>query len=403
LPLFVDAWAPWCHTCLSMRTFVFPDPEMRRYSSRFVWLALDTERDTNAAAVAKLAVRVLPTLYVIEPNSEQPVVAWPGSLTATELAALLDDAEVAARRGDARSEAMAALLRGRQATAAGQHEEAIAGYREALAAAPPNWPKRAMAVDGRVTELDESNQHAACVGAGADEAPRMPPGSALADVLRAAMHCAAELPKDAPERARRAALVALGERVASDSSQPILSDDRSDLYSYVVDGLRDLHKADEAKRVARSWASMLEAQASRATTPAARTVFDAHRLLAYIAIGEPQRAVPMLELSERDFPEDYNPPARLALAYLEMKRYGEGVAAIQRALSRAYGPRKLRLWSVEADLYEAKGDRAGAARALHEALDFAKTLPLTGSYPKLLDAIQKRLDGIEKRLTKTTK
>ena len=57
--------------------------------------------------------------------------------------------------------------------------------------------------------------------------------------------------------------------------------------------------------------------------------------------------------------------------------------------SRAYGPRKLRLWSIEADLCEAKGDRAAAAGALREARDFAKTLPLSGTYPKLLEAIEK--------------
>ena len=242
VPLFIDAWAPWCHTCLSMRNFVFPDPELRRYSSRFVWLALDTERESNAAAVTKLGVHVLPTLYVVEPVTEQPVVAWPGSMTTAELGALLDDAEVAANRRDAGGEAMAALLRGRQASAMGQHEDAIAAYRQALAAAPPGWPKRAMAVDGLVTELDENRQLGACVTTGADEAPHMPPGSALADVLRAAMHCAAELPKDAAERHRRRELVALGERVAGDRSQPLLGDDRSDLYSYVVDGLRELGK-----------------------------------------------------------------------------------------------------------------------------------------------------------------
>ena len=40
-PIFVDAWAPWCHTCLSMRSFVLSDPSLRPFYDRFVWLALD--------------------------------------------------------------------------------------------------------------------------------------------------------------------------------------------------------------------------------------------------------------------------------------------------------------------------------------------------------------------------
>ena len=143
VPLFIDTWAPWCHTCLSLRSYVFPDPSLQRFSSRFVWLSLDTERDENAAVVSRLNVHVLPTLYVIEPASEKPVVAWPGSLTAPELADLLDDAAAAVSRGDAGGEAAAALLRGHQASAAGKLDEAITAYRAALAAAPPGWPRQA--------------------------------------------------------------------------------------------------------------------------------------------------------------------------------------------------------------------------------------------------------------------
>jgi tetratricopeptide (TPR) repeat protein len=379
-----------------MRNFVFPDPSLRPYARRFVWLALDTEREGNAPITEKLAVRVLPTLYVLEPASERAVLAWPGSLTAGELAALLDDAEVAANRRDPGSEAVASLLRGRQATAAASHDEAIAAYRAALAQAPAGWARRPFVVDGLVTELQAAGQFASCTTMGADEGPQMPPGSALADVLRAALGCAAELPKQAPERARLAALVALGERVATDGSQPILADDRSDLYDYVIAGLRSTGRAEDAKRLAGQWVGMLEAEAARAPTPAARSVFDAHRLLAYIAIGEPLRAVPMLQLSERDFPSDYDPPARLATAYLEAKRYDDALAAVGRALALAYGPRKLRLWLLQANIYEAKGDRAAEARALRAALDFAKTVPLPESYPKLRDLIEKRLSQMKR-------
>ena len=397
VPLFVDTWATWCHTCLSMRSYVFPDPSLRRFASRFVWLSLDTERDGNAAVVARLGVRVLPTLYVLDPSTEQPVVAWPGSLTAAELGPLLEDAELATKREGAGGEAAAALLRGHQAAADGRVDDAVAAYRAALAAAPPGWARRPQAVDSLVTRLYDAKQPASCLTVAADEAPKMPPGTPLADVLRQAMSCADDLPKAAPERTRLPELVVLGDRAASDPAQPILADDRSDLYDYVMHAYRDLERPDDAKRVARSWAAFLEDEAKRAPTPAARAVFDAHRLLAYIALGEPRRAVPMLEQSERDFPDDYNPPARLATALLEMKRYDDSLAAVRRALARAYGPRKLRLFALEADVFEAKNDRDGARRALEDALAFARSATLTGGYPRLRDALEKRLTKLGRK------
>jgi tetratricopeptide (TPR) repeat protein len=195
-----------------------------------------------------------------------------------------------------------------------------------------------------------------------------------------------------PERtAELARLAALGARVAADPSQPILADDRSDLYEHVTSALRRLNRADDAKRLANEWASFLEEQAAAAPTAEARSVFDSQRLLAYVSIGEPQRAVPMLEQSERDFPSDYDPPARLAAAYFEMKRYDDALDALARALPRAYGPRKLRLWSLEADVRLAKGDRGGARRALRSAIEFANAIPLPGSYPALKSALEQRL------------
>jgi thioredoxin-like negative regulator of GroEL len=391
-PLFVDAWAPWCHTCLSMKSYVLPDPSLRRFASHFVWLSLDTERDDNAQVVARLGIRVLPTLYILDPATERPVVAWPGSLTAGELGSLLEDAEIAVQHANSlQGEAAAALLRGQQAAADGRADDAITAYRAALAASPLDWAKRPVAVDALVTSLSQQRRFEACTTTGADEAPKMPPGTPLADVLRAAMSCADDLPKNAPERARLGDLAALGERIAFDPSSPILADDRSDLYDYVIHALREVGRTDEAIRAARTWAAFLEAEAARAPTPAARAVFDAHRLLAYVALGEPARAVPVLEQSERDFPDDYNPPARLAVAFKEMRRYDDALAAVGRALARAYGPRKLRLFSLEADICDAKGDDGGARRALQEALDFAKGAQLTGSYPKLRDALERRL------------
>jgi len=353
LPLFIDAWAPWCHTCLSMRAYVLSDAALATFASRFVFLSIDTERDGNAAVVTRLGVRVLPTMFVVDPTEEKVVFAWPGSMTTPELADLLDDAS--------------------------------------STAAPARWLDRNRLADRRVNELADAKRFPECVRAAADEAATMPAGTALLDVLRAGLDCATSLPAGSPERGRVDWLVAVAVRTAAGTSATALADDRSDLYEYLVSTLRALDRGAEARRLAGDWARLLEQEAGRAPTPAARAVFDAQRLGAYLALGEPRRAVPMLEQSARDFPDDYNPPARLATAYLAIKRYDDALAAVRRALERAYGPRKLRLWSLEADVLLAKGDRAGAKDALRAALDFARATPLTSSYPKLLEALEKRL------------
>jgi tetratricopeptide (TPR) repeat protein len=120
---------------------------------------------------------------------------------------------------------------------------------------------------------------------------------------------------------------------------------------------------------------MLEARAAEAKTPAARAVFDAHRMLAYVALGDPARALPMLIASEKDFPEDYNAPARIARVDLELRRYDDAVLAAGQALAKGYGPRKLKLYLLLADIEKAKGDTAGLSRTVDEALLFARGLP----------------------------
>ena len=70
----------------------------------------------------------------------------------------------------------------------------------------------------------------------------------------------------------------------------------------------------------------------------------------------------MLEASERDLPDDYNPPARLAAAYKAMKRYDDALAASDRALAKAYGPRKIGILQTRADIYTAQGDVPSARK-----------------------------------------
>jgi hypothetical protein len=408
-PLFIDAWAPWCHTCVSMRSYVFPDPKLRVVANDFVWASIDTERPENARWVEAHPMTNWPTLWVIDPETESVVLKWSNSATADELVPLLAGVSPGASRDargpsgsrvDADVEANRALLRGTQATAAGKTDEAIAAYRAALAAAPPGWARRPNTVEALIDRLHAKKDDAACAALAEAELPRLAGGTSRATTSLMGLECASRLPPGDAARKTTSAIEETMRAMALDPAQPILADDRSGLFEALVEAKTDAKRPAEAKELATAWAAFLEREATQAQAPAARAVFDAHRLLAYLAIGAPERAVPMLDASERDFPADYNPPARLARAYQAMHRPADALAAIDRAIHRAYGPRILRLYALKADLLTERGGPADAAAAratLNEALARTKDLHLTGSYAKLRLDLEARANAPEGR------
>jgi thiol-disulfide isomerase/thioredoxin len=343
-PIFVDAWAPWCHSCLSLRSFVLTDPLLAPLADRYVWLSIDTEKERNAAFVAKFTHESLPTLWVIRGDDESVLRKWSGTLTAQELRAMLEGGASAA--------------------------SAVASVHARVLAASKDDP-------------------AACARLGAHEGPSLPRGTPRADVLATALACAHE----ARLEAETLALLGLALEDAR-RADLLLADDRSALYEAVVSVMRDRRDPTEAQRVAREWAAFLETEAEGAKDAAARAVFDPHRVEAYLALGEPARAIPMLEQSARDFPSDYNPHARLARVYLEMKRLDEAHAAIARAHALVYGPRILRVASTLADVEEARGERTAARRAIEAALVRTEGLVLTANQQKLRRRLAERANAL---------
>ena len=347
-PIFVDSWAPWCHSCLSMKSYVFTDPALAPLADRYVWLAIDTERDSNAAFVAKFTHDALPTLWVIDAERETVTWRWTGTLTAAEL-------------------------------------------RDALTREPTEAETTARATHDRVMELAKGDE-ASCARLALAEAKKLPRGTPRADILVSGLECAvsAKLSSEAEELLTRT----MSDAQATDGS--LLADDRSALYEAIVEAKKSLGDEPGAKVVAAQWAKLLEDEAAKAKTPAARAVFDPHRLGAYLALGQPQRAVARLEQSERDFPDDYNPPVRLAKAYLELKKLDDAAAAAERARARVYGPRVMRVLVTVADIAKARGDLAGEKKALAEALARTEKAALTSGQKKVRDGLAKRLADLSR-------
>lgn len=387
VPLFVDSWATWCHTCRFMRAYVFSDPTLAKQAKRFVWLSIDTEKEQNAAFLGKYPVDVYPTLFVIDPAREAAVLRWPSSANAAELVKLLDDGERAARGGGdagARERARADRLAGER-----KWTDAAAAYRNALPLLPAN--ERPRVIESLVGALAFAHEDAACARAGQELLPTMPRGPSFANAVMSGLGCAREV-KGADGVAARESLTPLAEEAVA--LPGLLADDRSGLYEELVQTRADANDAGGKHAMAQRWLAFLEAEAARAPGPEQRSVFDPHRVNAALAMDEPLRAEAALKMSERDLPGDYNPPARLALIYRAAKRYDDGLAAIDRALSKAYGPRALRLYDLKAELQRDKGDRAGAKKTLEQALSAAAALPAEQRRPQMVAQLQHKLDSL---------
>jgi thiol-disulfide isomerase/thioredoxin len=387
-PIFVDAWAPWCHSCQSMRAFVLTDPKLAPLANDFVWLTVDTERDSNAAFTERFTNHVWPTLWVIDAEHESPVLRWEGTATAPELLTLLATVKEGHRQGGA--ELTMAFLRANQAASRGELAEAERAYREL--AARPDFSERPRVVEALVGLLASKKDYGACAELAVAEAPRLPPGTSRATLLATGLSCARD-GKRAPELQT---LATAAERAASDADPRMIDDDRSALFEELVETKKELGDDAGAKAVARTWASFLEGAAARARSKEARAVFDPHRLSAYLAAGEPSRAIPMLTDSERAFPDDYNPPARLARAYLTMTRLDDARGAIDRAAARVYGPRSLRVFALAAEIARARSDVPGERAALEQALSRTAHAVMNESQKKARAELAARLGDLTK-------
>ncbi len=383
-PLLVELWAPWCHTCASMRHYVLRDDSLEPLRDLVVFVALDTEQPKNEKAVAKLAPSVWPTFVVIDSKREHVLARLPGSATAQEFLRFVRSA-VAPEDKAAASE----LARAEALQSSGKREAALAAYQKLA-----QDPARDASTRGRA-----ALSAALLLMAKGDAGPCSSVGAKLADSARGTYYepgiwaivasCALEL-ESPPEAVLRTAAAHLESAVAS-SNLSLSVDDKSDLYEALFD-IR-AHEKDEsaATRVRAARLAMLERAAKDAPSSLAAQTFDAHRAELYIALGRFDDALAMLTASESSAPRDYNPPARRARVHLARKDLRAARAAVERAKARVYGPRTASILVLDAEIAAAAGDKA-AARA---AYSNAKKI-LSAMQPSL--GVQRRLQQIDKAL-----
>lgn len=377
-----------------MKAYVYTDASLERYAGRFVWLSINTEDPKNAAFAKRYPIPALPTVMVIDARREEVALRYVGGANVTQLKGLLDESEKNVR-GRRASETDEILMRADRAASAGIDAEAAKLFEQALARAPKGWKSFGRAAEGLVFSLSLSGEDERCAVRGAELYPRVRGTVSAANVAATGLSCAVALPAEHTKRRDLLTTLEKATREVFDNPKIVLSDDdRSGLYLALIDA-RDASGDEEGTiSLKKEWSEFLDAAAARARTATQRSVYDSHRLTAYMELGTPEKAIPMLEQSERDFPDDYNPPARLALAWKELKDYAKALAASDRAMTKVYGPRKLTVMNTRAEIFAAMGDPKAARETLAAAIDYAKALPEGQRSERRIASLEKKLAGM---------
>jgi thiol-disulfide isomerase/thioredoxin len=377
VPLVLDLWAPWCHTCLSMQSTVFMDASFKADADKFVFVALDTDREVNAAAVDKFPLSAWPTFYVIG-HDEHVLARFVGAASIAQFHAFLDAGTRAMKGGAVGPDEH--LLNAERAVAAKDLAKAEAELVAALAAAPPEWPRKADALVSLIGTKRKRKDLAGCVETGEKYLDENGNAASASDFLSYATGCAKDLVTKDPTQAERVKklrerAVARWRGLAADKATPMSVDDRSDVMMYLRDTLVLLDRKDEAKQVAEAQRAMLDEAAAKAANPMAAMTYNWPRAEVYVFLEKPLELVPALEKSHADLPKEYDPLARLGWIYLKAGKLDEAAKVTDKALALAYGPRKVRVLTQRAEIAAKMNDKPTERSMREQIVKLYESMP----------------------------
>ena len=116
-----------------------------------------------------------------------------------------------------------------------------------------------------------------------------------------------------------------------------------------------------------------------------------------IALGRAEDALALASQRERELPDNYNPPHYRAKSLKALGRWQEGLVALDRALSLAYGPRRIGLLTLKVDLLLSANRTADASAVLNEQLAAYRALPAGQRQPAAEARVEQRLRDVASR------
>jgi thioredoxin-like negative regulator of GroEL len=400
LPLVVDIWAPWCHTCLAMKHEVLTDPGMEPLAARFVWLAIDTDMEQNAAALEKLPVSSWPTFYVVSPADESIQARYVGAASIEQFREFLAAGEAGhldaiAGEGELTADDPRYLLReAERAVASGDLDRADELYGAALDAAPADWPRRADVLTSRIAARAKREDWKSCAELGLARMAETGRSASAGDFCFWAVHCAGEL--GAGDLLREQIHMRALERLAvlaDDETAPLTADDRSEVLRLLREVQHRAGDLEAAVRTAERQRILLDEAAAAAPFPEAASTYNWPRAEVYVYLKRGADIIPALEQSAADLPSDYDPPYRVAWVALQIGDLDRALGAAEKALELVYGPRRGRVLSLIADIHGARGEGDAERELREQVLAHYESLPPGQRSERAIEAARRALEA----------
>ncbi len=387
--VFVDLWAPWCHTCLSMREYVMTESRVPLLGKDFVLLAVDTENAENADFLKRFPVTVWPTFYVVDPTSLEVRGRWLGASSPAKLERFLSDSR-RDRTPHGPNDPLTLVSEADALASKQELRDAADRYGEALARAPANWSRRPDVLVARLSALYRSGNLAACNELALSTMNQTGSGVSSIDFASTALACAEKSPDPKQQLAVRRSAEARLAPVCDNAAPELTPDDHADSCSNLRRARRALGDDEGARRAAERSLEIIDAACAGVPDDVA-LIYDFERSDALSFLGRRDEAIALLTRREANVPTSYNPPHHLARVYRDAQRWDEGLAAIDRALEKAYGPRRINLMSIKVDLLLGSGRKDDARRTLEEQIRLYEALPAGQAQPAGLAAARDRL------------
>jgi tetratricopeptide (TPR) repeat protein len=387
-----------------MQELVLNDPALLELADSVIFAQVDTERDKNAPFVDQYAIDIWPTFLVIEPVSGDVLGYWPGAASVKELKGFIREALVArdvrqASKLDPKSP-LALLLSGKSAQARSQYDAAAGNYEAALKKAPADWPRRSEALHGWVSSLFNAGRADKCLDAGVPHLDEVRGMALPTDYAKTLFECARHA-SAAKAQAAKKAILAHVEKLVASPHPDATPDDRADALGLLSTVRRDLGDKQGAHQALLARFEILDKAAKDAPSAMAATAYDDERANTFVALGRAEEAIQMLEEREKQIPDSSEPPARLAGVLLSLARYKEALAAIERALAHAEGPRRIDHLETKAEILARLGDATGRLAVLEQIVaGYEQQAKRQSAKPQRLVTAKRRVEDAKKALAR---